>query len=542
MKKVYTFIIAAILAVSCTACTNNSNTSAETLPMNETPMDDASLTPNTANPKENDLEIPEEALLLVETYINALRIGVHDAVKYVHFSDDITKDFYLESNDYLLDYRIESSELINNDLVAFTIHSRTMVTDETGQTRGEGTYMMVYNFVARIDGDWYYITGVRHIPEDLKDNFDESKYKYDDPNIVNYEDVLLPNQILSPVSVERIGFEGGNIGAGGLVCGGDDGFIYFRSENDWRLYRAKPDGSERTKVCDCVGENINILDGWVYFINHFDDNAVYRVRTDGTAETKLVEGYCGDLYVADSGMYFDIRNEYNVAQVYHADLDGGKLTKLIADCYVAYYYNGKIYTKSATAYNLGVYDIAADEQIILVQTYVHNVSVDESGVYYWAVDKGEFHCLDLDGGNDRIILRGGDFFNYTSGSLYYMGISENANGPCHVTNRLNLETGEIVTLYEELNEFFDSHGNLIGVTYKQLENEGYDPDIFEYVKGERVGEYVLKSGGIFFNEYTNYIYVIGEHIFMCAGLRESLIQKGSMDCLVRLDGGLIIWN
>ena len=107
---------------------------------------------------------------------------------------------------------------------------------------------------------------------------------------------------------------------------------------------------------------------------------------------------------------------------------------------------------------------------------------------------------------------------------------------------MNLETGVIITLYEELNEFFDSHGNLIGVTYKKMEREGYDPDIFEYVKDERIGEWVLIGGGIFYNEYTNFIYVAGEHIFMCAGLRESLIQKDSMDCLTRLDGGLIIWD
>jgi hypothetical protein len=137
-------------------------------------------------------EIPKEALSLVETYMDALNVGVHEAVKYIHFEDDWTKGIYLDTNDKLLDYRIESAEMINNDLIAFTIQSRTMVSDETAQTQGEGTYLMVYNFVARIDGKWRFINGVRHIPDDLKVNFDENKYKYNDPNIVDPGDVLLP--------------------------------------------------------------------------------------------------------------------------------------------------------------------------------------------------------------------------------------------------------------------------------------------------------------------------------------------------------------
>ena len=157
-------------------------------------LGDTNTASNMANKKENELDIPKEALLFVETYMDAMKNGVHESVKYIHFSDDITKMFYLESNDYLLDYRIESAELINSDLVALTILSRTMVTDETRQTQGEGTYLLGYNFVARIDGNWYYINGARHIPETHKDNYDESKYKYNDPNIVDPDDVLLPER------------------------------------------------------------------------------------------------------------------------------------------------------------------------------------------------------------------------------------------------------------------------------------------------------------------------------------------------------------
>jgi len=110
----------------------------------------------------------------------------------MHFEDDWTEKVYLESNNKLLDCRIESTEIVNSNLIALTIQVRTRVSDETGRTQGDGTYEIVYNFAALIEGEWRFINGVRHIPEDLKDNFDESKYSYDDTNIVAPDDVLLP--------------------------------------------------------------------------------------------------------------------------------------------------------------------------------------------------------------------------------------------------------------------------------------------------------------------------------------------------------------
>ena len=137
-------------------------------------------------------KIPDEVQALVEAYMDAKKIGVSESAKYMHFEDDWTENVYLESNDQLLDYKIESTEIVNNNLVALTIQVRTMVSDETGRTRGEGTYETVYNFVALIEGEWRFINGVRHIPANLKNNFNESKYSYSDTNIVDYNDVLLP--------------------------------------------------------------------------------------------------------------------------------------------------------------------------------------------------------------------------------------------------------------------------------------------------------------------------------------------------------------
>jgi hypothetical protein len=350
-------------------------------------------------------------------------------------------------------------------------------------------------------------------------------------------DVLLTdeqNTLSSLTTSELLGFQGGNIGAGGLVCRGKDGYIYYRSESDgWKLYKAKPDGSEKTKLSNRVPGCINVLEGWVYFCDFTDDFSIYKVRTVGIDETKLVDGSCDNLYVAESGMYFDMRDRNNSPQIFYADLDGKNMIMLMPDASLMYYYKGKIYMGTG---QLGVYDIKTGIEKVLFETYVPNVSVDDSGIYFWATDRGEFHRLDLDGGNDRVIIRGGDYFNYCGGNLYYEGISENKNGPCHTINCLNIATDKTVILMEEANEFFNAHGEWIGVTFKQF-NEHPETINSDLLKQNEPGEIFVG-----YNESVGYVYVAGEYLYMRASLRESILVNGKLDCIARLDGGVTIWD
>jgi len=176
------------------------------------------------------------------------------------------------------------------------------------------------------------------------------------------------------------------------------------------------------------------------------------------------------------------------------------------------------------------------EAKVIVETYVPNVTVDDSGIYFWAADRGEFHCLDLDGGNDRVIIRGGDYFNYCNGNLYYEGISENKNGPCHTINCLNITTDKTVILIEEANEYFNAHGEWIGVMFKQF-NEYPETISPELLKQNELGEIFVG-----YNESVGYVYVAGEYLYMCVSLRESIFVNGKLNCIARLDDGVTIWD
>ena len=117
-----------------------------------------------------------------------------------------------------------------------------------------------------------------------------------------------------------------------------------------------------------------------------------------------------------------------------------------------------------------------------------------------------------------------------------MGISENENGPCHVINRLNIVTNETVTLLEEANEFFNIHGEWVGVTFKQFfeHPETIDPDL---MKPNAQGEVEIGE-----SESIYYVFVSSENLYMRCSLRESILQTGKLDCIARLDNGITIWD
>ena len=96
------------------------------------------------------------------------------SVEYAHFEDEFVRQAYLSVEDQLISYQIEHIEKVNDNLYALTIK---MKTTQTVMLRGD-VWSEVYNFVARIDGQWKFINGVGNIPDDLQENLEKEKYSY----------------------------------------------------------------------------------------------------------------------------------------------------------------------------------------------------------------------------------------------------------------------------------------------------------------------------------------------------------------------------
>lgn len=140
----------------------------------------------TIQQKKSTVSIPAEVATLVTKYMDAYKNGTEYSVEYIHFEDEFKRSAYVTARDKLVDYKIESAERINDNLYALTV---LIMTEQSVLYNGE-TYQRVYNFAAKIDGEWLYLNGVSNIPLNIQDNLDPSKYTYNDENIVAPEDVM----------------------------------------------------------------------------------------------------------------------------------------------------------------------------------------------------------------------------------------------------------------------------------------------------------------------------------------------------------------
>ena len=118
--------------------------------------------------------------------MEAYRKGTEYAVEYTHFEDEFVREAYIISGDKLLDYKIENVERINDNVYAFTI----LVKTEQSTFYSGDIFERVFNFVARIDDEWYFLNGVSHIPADLQENLDIEKYTNTGENIVERDDIV----------------------------------------------------------------------------------------------------------------------------------------------------------------------------------------------------------------------------------------------------------------------------------------------------------------------------------------------------------------
>ena len=173
------------------------------------------------------------------------------------------------------------------------------------------------------------------------------------------------------------------------MAGDGNGWVFYRSEADgWKLYKAKLDGTEKTLLCEDSPCDINVLDERIYYSNYQDNFSLYRIRKDGTGHQKLIDGYCRNMYVADSGIYFDMRDKNNSAHVYHMELAGSEPILVVPNIQAAAYFDGTLYCRSTN--KLIAYDTKTGNTTDICNKYTHNVSVDETDIYYWSVDENTF--------------------------------------------------------------------------------------------------------------------------------------------------------
>lgn len=132
------------------------------------------------------LEIPNEIDEIITNYYSAYKEGVANSVDYTYFPNEIIKNSYVDSNDYLIEYSIVSIDKINDNLYDIVLDTKTMISTIFNPNEFE----RVYNFIGKIDGTWYHINNVSNIPLEIQENLQTEKYEYENNFIIVPEDVI----------------------------------------------------------------------------------------------------------------------------------------------------------------------------------------------------------------------------------------------------------------------------------------------------------------------------------------------------------------
>jgi len=122
--------------------------------------------------KRNFPNVPAEVEKLANDYLQAAGIGTEKAVEYIYFpegADELKQLFVAQTEQRLESYNILKIEPLSDELYALTIKA---------VPNYEPDEFLLYNFIGKIGGKWYYMPSQQLIPEQMKIGIDLAPYTY----------------------------------------------------------------------------------------------------------------------------------------------------------------------------------------------------------------------------------------------------------------------------------------------------------------------------------------------------------------------------
>ena len=231
-----------------------------------------------------------------------------------------------------------------------------------------------------------------------------------------------------------------------------DGWMYYTNVADnYTLYKARTDGTEKTKLNDDEFSVVQIIsDGWVYYRrNTSADDCTYRIRTDGSDRRILCDFELWIVGVTDGWIFYQ-EYENDFLCLYKTREDGTETIKVATDANTLLVLDGWIYYLSL----LGRYD----NRLCRMRTDgTGNTQLDEYAVsskaffsdgriYYkvFLADAVALRSLGIDG-SDKLLLDCRDvYYIYAieDGWIYYQ------------SNPIQFTEGDIGDWYEAQGEIY----------------------------------------------------------------------------------------
>jgi hypothetical protein len=207
------------------------------------------------------------------------------------------------------------------------------------------------------------------------------------------------------------------------------GYIYFASPYDGnKLYKKPLGGGQSSKLCDDNAMWINIIGGWVYYVN-FSNYCLYRVKVDGSGRQKVFDEYMYQPVIINDWVYFTRFNDEalckrKIGSAASTLLDGDKVSS-INPC------NGWIYYVKGPDGDRKIWKVRYDgteKQNISGTSHIDKLYVQSGKLFTTDYQSGILFCLSLDASVIRTVPlsgHGAGIVNFDSQWIYYSNKDDN---------------------------------------------------------------------------------------------------------------------
>ena len=219
----------------------------------------------------------------------------------------------------------------------------------------------------------------------------------------------------------------GNIINLGYIAKEGDWVFYSNIADGSKLYTAKIDGTQETKLSDDIPNYINISGEWIYFSNVSDGFKLYKVKKDGSERRKLNDESSFWPQVIDDTIVYARRDQAG-QKLYKITTEGKKKTRISKNLVYGFVLTKDwiYYSNEEDKHKIYKVDINGEDNQKLNEDESLNLLVAGNNIYYQNLsDSKKIYKIDIDGKNrTRINDDSCEYINIAQDYIYYSNLSE----------------------------------------------------------------------------------------------------------------------
>lgn len=213
----------------------------------------------------------------------------------------------------------------------------------------------------------------------------------------------------------------------GYIAKDGDWMFYSNIADGSKLYKAKIDGTQETKLSDDIPNYINIAGDWVYFSNVSDGFKLYKVKKDGSEIKKLNNESSFWPQVIDDTIVY-ARREQAGQKLYKITTEGKKKTRISKDLVYGFVVTKDwiYYSNEEDKHKIYKVDLNGEGGQKLNDDESLNLVVSGNNIYYQNLsDNKKLYKIDVDGKNrTKLNDDSSDYINIAQNYIYYSNLSD----------------------------------------------------------------------------------------------------------------------